>query len=103
MDSKGKIIIINLMAYEKKLNSQTKFQIVLETISGQKSHPEIARTYGIHPQLITNWKKVGFFKEFFRISKIFSSGRAVGILLVILLPADSGGYLCLRILLIISI
>lgn len=48
------------MAYHK-LKPQLKFQIVLEAIKRERANTEIARQHGLHPQMITNWKR-----EFFR-------------------------------------
>ena len=48
------------MSTHRKFNSQLKFKIVLEAIKCEKSHTEIARQYGIHPQMVTNWKREFF-------------------------------------------
>ena len=45
------------MSTYRKLKPQLKFQIVLEAIEHERSNTEIARQYGIHPQLIVNWKR----------------------------------------------
>ena len=39
------------------LTPQFKFQIVLEALQGNQKHSEIARQYGVHPQLISTWKR----------------------------------------------
>ena len=50
------------MPTHRKFKPQLKFQIVIEAIKGEKTHTEIARQYGIHPQLIVNWKREFFQK-----------------------------------------
>jgi len=50
------------MATHRKFKSQLKLQTVIESIKGEKTHAEIARQYGIHPQLIVNWKREFFQK-----------------------------------------
>ncbi|MBU4190351.1 MAG: transposase [Candidatus Thermoplasmatota archaeon] len=50
------------MSAHRKFNPQLKFKIVLEAIKREKSHTEIARQYGIHPQMVANWKREFFQK-----------------------------------------
>ncbi len=45
------------MKTRRKLTSQFKFQVVLETLQEKEKQIEIARQYGIHPQLIIQWKR----------------------------------------------
>lgn len=45
------------MSAHRKFKPQLKFQIVLESIKHERSNTEIARQYGIHPQLLVNWKR----------------------------------------------
>lgn len=59
------------MSLHRKFNPQLKFKIVLETIKHERSNAEIARQYGIHPQMIVNWKKDFFQKG----PSIFEGGR----------------------------
>lgn len=40
----------------KKHSSKVKFQVVMETLREQQSITEIARSYGIHANLITRWR-----------------------------------------------
>lgn len=41
----------------RKFSKELKFQIVLETIKGQRQIAEIAAEYQVHPNQISNWKK----------------------------------------------
>lgn len=50
------------MSTHRKFKPQLKFKIVIEAIKAEKTHSEIARQYGIHPQLIVNWKREFFQK-----------------------------------------
>ena len=50
------------MKPKRSLRPEFKFQLVLETLRGEKSQTEIAREYDAHPQLLTNWRKQ-FFSE----------------------------------------
>ena len=59
------------MKPKRNLTPEFKFQLVIETLKGEKSQAEIAREYDIHPQLLTNWKKEFFSKG----PKIFASDR----------------------------
>ena len=45
------------MKPKRTLTPEFKFQLVLETLRGEKSQTEIAREYDVHPQLLTNWKR----------------------------------------------
>lgn len=45
------------MRTRRKLTSQFKFRVVLETLQEKEKQIEIARQYGIHPQLIIQWKR----------------------------------------------
>ena len=46
------------MAKRKQYSSDQKARIVLESISERYTIRELARKHKIHPQLITNWRKV---------------------------------------------
>jgi putative transposase len=41
----------------KRYSAEFKAKVALESIRGQRSINEIASHYGVHPNLITNWKK----------------------------------------------
>lgn len=41
----------------KRFTPRFKFQIVLETLKGEKAIGQIARSYGMHPMSIHRWKK----------------------------------------------
>ena len=41
----------------KRFTPRFKFQIVLETLKGEKAVGQIARSYGMHPISIHRWKK----------------------------------------------
>ncbi len=51
------------MKPKRTLTLEFKFQIVIETLRGEKSQTEIAREYDVHPQLLTNWKGNCFQKD----------------------------------------
>lgn len=41
----------------KKHSAKVKFQVVLESLTGESSQLDIARSYGISPNLISKWRK----------------------------------------------
>ncbi len=41
----------------KQYSADLKAKVALETIKGQRTIQEIASHYGIHPNMVTNWKK----------------------------------------------
>jgi transposase-like protein len=41
----------------KTYPAKVKFQVVLETLQGEKSIGQIAKAYGVHPNSIHKWKK----------------------------------------------
>jgi transposase-like protein len=41
----------------KRYSGELKAKIALEAIRGQKTVNEIASTYGVHPNQVTQWKK----------------------------------------------
>ena len=41
----------------KRYNASLKAKVALEAIKGQRTVSEIASEYGVHPNLITKWKK----------------------------------------------
>lgn len=45
------------MKSPRTLTPEFKFQVVVEALREEKKQTEIARQYGIHPQLIVNWKR----------------------------------------------
>lgn len=59
------------MKSHRTLTPELKLQVVIETLQGDKKQSEIARQYGIHPQLIVGWKRF-FLREGV---KIFVSKR----------------------------
>lgn len=42
----------------KHYSAELKAKVALEAIKGQQTVNEIASRYGIHPNLVTNWKKL---------------------------------------------
>ena len=56
----------------KKHSGEVKFQVVMEVLTKPRSQAEIARSYGIHYNLITAWKNQ-FLKNG---SKIFEADNA---------------------------
>lgn len=42
----------------KYYSAELKAKVALEAIKGQQTVNEIASRYGIHPNLVTNWKKL---------------------------------------------
>ena len=42
----------------KHYSAQLKAKVALEAIKGQQTVNEIASRYAIHPNLVTNWKKL---------------------------------------------
>lgn len=45
------------MKPRRTLTSQFKFQVILESLQEKEKQTELARQYGIHPQLIVQWKR----------------------------------------------
>jgi len=46
------------VSVKRKVHSaEFKAKIALETLKGKKTINELAAEYGIHPNLVTNWKK----------------------------------------------
>ena len=41
----------------KQYSADLKAKIALEAVKGQRTVQEIASHYGIHPTMVTNWKK----------------------------------------------
>jgi transposase-like protein len=41
----------------KRYTSRSKFQMILEVLSGTKNIGQIARSYRVHPITVTFWKK----------------------------------------------
>lgn len=42
---------------KKQYSPKFKFQVVLESLSGEKTPGQIAREYGVHPNSVALWKK----------------------------------------------
>jgi len=42
---------------KKRYSPKVKFQVVLETLTGEKTPGQIAKQYGIHPNSVGLWKK----------------------------------------------
>jgi transposase len=60
-------------ARRKNYSAKFKFQLVVESLRSTKSDAELARTYGVHPITLSNWKN--FFFE--RGPELFSSSEQV--------------------------
>ena len=41
----------------KTYNAKSKFDLVLESLRGERSDSEIARAYGVHPVTFSKWKR----------------------------------------------
>ncbi|MDA3834496.1 MAG: transposase [Spirochaetales bacterium] len=41
----------------KRYPAKLKFQVVLETLQGEKSAGQIAKAYGVHPNSVNKWKQ----------------------------------------------
>ena len=55
----------------KQYSADLKGKIAVEAIKGQRTIQEIASHYGIHPTMVTNWKK----QLLDGATEIFSNGR----------------------------
>jgi len=42
----------------KHYSAELKAKVALEALKGQQTVNEIASRYGVHPNLVTNWKKL---------------------------------------------
>ena len=45
------------MGKHRKFSAELKAKIAIEAIKGQRTVQEIASSYGVHPNQVTNWKK----------------------------------------------
>lgn len=45
------------MSARKRYTAKIKFQIVLETLHGKRNISEISRQYGVHPTMVSNWRR----------------------------------------------
>lgn len=45
------------MNTRKRYTAKIKFQIVLETLQGKRNISEISRQYGVHPTMVSNWRR----------------------------------------------
>lgn len=46
-----------MLKKRKQYNNEFKFRVTLEACKGQKTLNELATTYGIHPNQISQWKR----------------------------------------------
>ena len=56
----------------KRYDASLKAKVALEALKGQRTTNEIAAAYGVHPNLVAQWKK----QVLEQLSEIFSGGRA---------------------------
>ena len=56
----------------KQYSADLKAKVALEAIKGQRTIQEIGSHYGIHPNMVMNWKK----QLLDGAAEIFSTGRA---------------------------
>lgn len=45
------------MSARKRYTAKIKFQIVLETLQAKRNISEISRQYGVHPTMVSNWRR----------------------------------------------
>lgn len=45
------------MSSRKRHTAKIKFQVVLETLHGKRNISEISRQYGVHPTMVSKWRK----------------------------------------------
>ncbi len=57
--------------HRKQYSADLKAKIAVEAVKGQRTVQEIASHYGIHPTMVTNWKK----QLLDGAAEIFSSGK----------------------------
>lgn len=41
----------------KRYSPKFKFQVVMELLQGDKSAAQVAKAYGVHPNMVNNWKR----------------------------------------------
>ena len=56
----------------KRYDAALKAKVALEALKGQRTANEIATVYGVHPNLVAQWKK----QVLEQLPEIFSGGRA---------------------------
>ena len=56
----------------RQYTPQTKFKAVLDILTGSRSPAQVARSYGVHPNTVLNWKQT--FLE--RGAEVFEGGNA---------------------------
>ena len=56
---------------KKTYSAAAKFEIVLDALKGDRTDTEIARTHGVHPVTLCNWKK-----QFLEQGKAVFEGKA---------------------------
>ena len=57
----------------RRYSPRLRFQVVLETLQGDKTPAQIARTYGVHPNSVSAWKRAFLDKG----AEIFSQNGTV--------------------------
>lgn len=45
------------MSSRKRYTAKIKFQVVLEALQAKRNIGEIARQYGVHPTMVSKWKR----------------------------------------------
>jgi putative transposase len=55
----------------KRYDASLKAKVALEALKGQRTTNEIAAAYGVHPNLVAQWKK----QVLEQLPEIFSGGR----------------------------
>ena len=62
------------MGKHRKFSAELKAKIAVEAIKGQRTVQEIASSYGVHPNQVTNWKKqlLDFSAEAFSTGRVRS-------------------------------
>jgi transposase-like protein len=56
----------------KQYSAELKAKVAIEAIKGQSTVNEIASSYGLHPNLVLQWKR----QALDQMPEIFSNGRA---------------------------
>jgi putative transposase len=55
----------------KRHDAATKAKVAIEAMKGQRTANEIATAYGVHPNVVAQWKR----QAMEQLPEIFSSGR----------------------------
>ena len=61
-----------MSGHRRQHEAAFKARVAIEAIKGQRTVNEIASTYQIHPNQVTEWKK----QALRQLAEVFSSGRA---------------------------